>query len=387
MIDIKVLHRRVFEFLSAEQDKNTDFLFTLSNKTAQYQKGLFFDGTDTHLHFTCWHSRDNDERKPSVYLTISTDGAMFLNFIAKNPAWKRSYFEELTQIVGARPGPIKDDNGETTFWRKHYPQKVDIDEILAILKYQFIMADYKLINTFVESEQKPALLPLLNNTEVFNKFKSTIHSVIAQESIPDIEVTESVIQDKTIRLNSVVFNNIGIFSDVNMVFSNRLTCIIGTNGTGKTTILRSIALGLVGFSNNNVIGKNADALEQIQYMLKIKGVNGGNKGRVLYYDKAQIDLNYTLGTVPKRNRVFIECEEGEQEPTIYDDDGADFEATDGTKLQSLVIAFPQIQTKQASYVRENNSPDPLLHHPRLCDLRRGRAGSGLRPQYPDRPNY
>jgi predicted ATP-binding protein involved in virulence len=363
MIPIKELNDRVFTFLKEQHDENPDFLFQLSGRSEFHQKGRYFYGSDTTIQFSCWNGSDNEQKTPNVYLVIETDGTMHLNFVAKSPAWKREYFEVLARVIGVRAS-AKAENDDNIFWRKYYLNRGvenTIEDCLEVLKYQFIGRDWYDINRFVKGEIKDIPAPPSNflpplGAPIFNRIKAEIErSIENQPTISTISEPENI--DTTIQLKSLSITNIGLFRNTDTIdLDARIICFIGLNGVGKTTILRSLILGLVGYKSNTVIGENKLAREQIQYMLRIKGVNGGRKGKIIYENKAEIGVNYTVGNKNCNNAVFIECGEDEQEPTIYDSDSSDWAATDGNrKMRSLVLGFPQIQVKGDVYVEQKDA--------------------------------
>lgn len=63
----------------------------------------------------------------------------------------------------------------------------------------------------------------------------------------------------SVKLTSITINNLFSYHGINTIEFDNITCIIGTNGFGKTSILNSIKLCL-GQSNidiNSILNNNA----------------------------------------------------------------------------------------------------------------------------------
>lgn len=88
-----------------------------------------------------------------------------------------------------------------------------------------------------------------------------------------------------LKLKSLQLNNIGNFVSETIDFDNNLTTLIGKNGTGKTLILKAIALALLG-----------DSDQRYRDMLGLSGTKGS------------ISITYTINDITFKNSVFIDLE-------------------------------------------------------------------------------
>lgn len=50
-------------------------------------------------------------------------------------------------------------------------------------------------------------------------------------------------------LESLILHNFRCFSDIRVTFNNRLTVVVGNNGSGKSTILEAAAIAAGTFSS------------------------------------------------------------------------------------------------------------------------------------------
>jgi predicted ATP-binding protein involved in virulence len=68
---------------------------------------------------------------------------------------------------------------------------------------------------------------------------------LTEQEISNLQITNnSTIEE--VKLISLKLENIGIYEDLTIDFNNELTVFIGTNGAGKTTILKAISLAILG---------------------------------------------------------------------------------------------------------------------------------------------
>ena len=116
-------------------------------------------------------------------------------------------------------------------------------------------------------------------------------------------------------LNSMRLQNIGHFEDVVIEFDNQLTCIVGENGQGKSSILRALSLAIVG-SDNSKVSKTS-----LNNLLRIKSIS--KEGQINYCDSGSITLNYFVDSEEFQNSILFNCKD---EGRFIDvNDSGDFE--------------------------------------------------------------
>ncbi len=135
-----------------------------------------------------------------------------------------------------------------------------------------------------------------------------------------------------IRIEKLELENIGHFAKVKILFNDQINCLIGENGTGKSTILRSIALALVGAKSKDV------KLRKIHELLKIDGVD--DDGDSIINKTGKISLYYSIDGESKRNIINFAFENGTVE--VYE--SGDFDIISKSyNLKSLIVGFPQMR--------------------------------------------
>lgn len=143
-----------------------------------------------------------------------------------------------------------------------------------------------------------------------------------------------------ITITKLKLENISHFENLEIAFEDKNTCFIGLNGTGKTTLLRAVALALIGFKHKGIIEKN------IKNLLKIQGL----ENHLIERKEGKITLNYKIDNISFENIILFQpTSDGDIE--ITNDKNTSFEALSGDFIKSLAIGFTQ---NRGVYKDENN---------------------------------
>lgn len=178
----------------------------------------------------------------------------------------------------------------------------------------------------------------LDNWSTFQITKNLVNKDFSNEFNPYSSyeelnnlIFEALKQHKpNIKLSKLTLENIGHFDNLEMTFDSDITCLIGENGSGKSTILKSIALAIIGGNHKNI----REAAKRS--FLKILDFDGTK----FNYQNGIIKLDYTIDGKPNSNELIL----------VPNDNGNDisFSATNESNiiynnyyLKSLVIGFPQ----------------------------------------------
>jgi predicted ATP-binding protein involved in virulence len=142
------------------------------------------------------------------------------------------------------------------------------------------------------------------------------------------------------QIRSTTFHNIKNFATLNIRFGSKITCLIGENGIGKTTILQALSWGLVG----NIEDLNID-----NSFVRLKN-DAINKE-----ETASIELDYNGLNGQATNKLVIETKPPLYKtiPKFYTDNEQPFAQENGL-LNQLFIAFSQ-QTQKKDKRRDNRS--------------------------------
>jgi predicted ATP-binding protein involved in virulence len=284
------IHRDVFQTLLEKHKQDSNFRFTLrgSNINDRLSKGYWFSGNDYSIYFSFWGGSDTINKTPNIYFVINVDGITHLNFVAKDSDKKAAFFEKLALLLDLKR--TKHQGNYVNHWRKYYSAEPseDSDTFKQNLE-EFLTKDKPKIDLFIQMENNTELIPAINeyfftkNVEQIEKFRSDTPTT------EDGRPIESV-QNKPIHLHELTINNIGHFENLSLPLNHRLTCLIGENGIGKTTLLRAIALGLCGISDSGWLDKKDDRLQ------KLLRITNEYNGRCVFAQQGSIDLSYQMDT-------------------------------------------------------------------------------------------
>ncbi len=338
----KDIHENLYNHLI----KKEGLKFTLNNNKRKLKDGYWFKTYREVLYFSLW-KETSTEGLPNIFFAIEKSGYCSLRFFT-DQAEKKMFLVELAEVLD-----MSLVNDTIPFWIKHYKGANYLDSVDTFLK-----RDKKIIDTFITVNGKQAAFPLIGEQEFL-----TSKELIEKER-QDFEIL-AVFDDKDIKahiiLKSLTFKNLSLFDKEHTIqFHHNLTCFIGLNGTGKTSILRAIALAFTGFEQDDLI--NADErlllIKNLQNLLHIKGIK--NETRDYPSEGGYIELDYQVGEDDAiyQNRILLTLEN--EEPKISNDSNSEFRNYNDSFFRSLFLAFPQVQG--------GNKPRNIPNTPNIHDV-------------------
>lgn len=169
-------------------------------------------------------------------------------------------------------------------------------------------------------------------------------------------ILEALKQHKpNIRLLKLTLENVGHFSDLEITFDKDISCLIGENGSGKSTILKALALAITGPNHRRIDERSKRSF------LKIQNFSEGN----INYQNGSIKLDYTIDGDPVSNELNI----------IPDDNGNDINISARNEsqivyskyhLKSLIVGFPQVRGNEV--LDDSNFIQNRITQPHVNDL-------------------
>lgn len=193
------------------------------------------------------------------------------------------------------------------------------------------------------------------SAKLANNFANEFKAYSTYEQLNN-KIFEALQQHKPIIIfNQLKLFNIGHFTQLEIDFDKEITCLVGENGCGKSTILKSLALAVTG-SNFRKIDENS-----LKSFLKIFEYSD-NK---IAYQNGAIVLNYTIdgdsfsnkiNVVPKDNGNDITFNFEKDSQIIYNE----------YYLKSLIVGFPQDRGSESS--GRHNSLQNKSSQPHVEDL-------------------
>ncbi|MFN0203868.1 MAG: AAA family ATPase [Bacteroidia bacterium] len=351
---IEELHEYVFQMLYAQHKKDNSFMFTMRDvkdfkgKKKDITGNKWFYGEENSAAFSFWAFEEDytnyhchDGLYP-LYFSIDIKGRLQLRI------WD-DIFSELRL-------------SESFYYEKIKSIKKN-DEVLLVKHYSSIslssmLYDKEKIDTALSRNTITSNSPIsFIDTDIFDSQLETILKVrrdikqkkkelqvpiepkhrSADNYSPNSWVNRYRLADNyllSFSLNSLTLLNIGHFSSIHLDLSKKITCFIGENGSGKSTILRALGLALAGTNEKRINAKHSNIVN----LLKIKGLDAESKTEN-YEFKGEICLTYNENL---QNKVQLQFQYGD---LVVKEEGDYKNVQDLYYFPQLILAFPQIQGK------------------------------------------
>lgn len=238
------IHQEVLRFLldwkEKEEAKGEIFNFTLrkSNREDKLKDGYWFYGNESYLAVSFWTGMDWKNRTPNIYFLHTLAGDNYLETSASDSQFKQEFIEKylynsLDMVPVGRS------------FRKYYKYK-SVTEALE----EFLTEDKPEIDRIIE-EQEGFFKPFENHRIGFidkSDYEKWLFNIkkygadVAKRRFPDLRQMPNALLSFSIQkfkpIENVSVENIGI--ETKWIF------VTGVNGSGKTSLLRALAIGLAG---------------------------------------------------------------------------------------------------------------------------------------------
>ncbi|TAE02679.1 MAG: hypothetical protein EAZ97_02385 [Bacteroidetes bacterium] len=160
-------------------------------------------------------------------------------------------------------------------------------------------------------------------------------------------------------IKSLLLENIGVHEHLEINFHEKMTCLVGQNGSGKTTILRALALALVG---------KHPAIKKTDDLIKILGIFDDKKEgfaqenrKVIRKQGGNLALRFTVAEQPLENKVFFkqnQLDVWEMESELAYHFCSETQPAD---MKNLVVGFSQQRN-------EDEDDEPSRTNPNIWDI-------------------
>lgn len=370
---IEVIHEAVLTHLLNYSEPLRFTLRTRNRRNDErLSKGYWFTGNDSYLVFSFWEGSDWRNKTSNIFFGINAEGRCWLEVVDNDNTEKARFFEEIAPIIGLQ----RFNNKERFQWKKSYSND---NNYLASLD-EFLKTDKKIIDASL-IYKKELFLPISADT-----FQSNLENVLVwRKKIYDKHQDIQTYNKNTkypIRLQKVIFDNIGHFKHIEINLNQQVTCLIGENGSGKTTILRGIALGLAGIgdkADNSIIDPS---LEPIQKMLRINKVQGNEE---IFAATGQITVVYN--DIQEKNFINFEFIKGEsvdnqgeikRDYNDINDLGSDATTTENSnEFRNLILGFSQVKSSDNPKNNSNVEESPFGRISEVASLIYGHPDNAL----------
>lgn len=170
-----------------------------------------------------------------------------------------------------------------------------------------------------------------------SKFSSECKSYSSYDEFRNL-ISGALKQHKpNIRLSKLILENIGHFSNFEISFDKDLTCLIGENGTGKSTILRALALAIIGPDHKKIEERTKRGF------LKILQFEDDH----IKYEDGLIRLEYFIDGDRFTNELKLVSNDNGNDISIISS-GNSHIVFNKYNLKSLIVGFPQARGNEAS---------------------------------------
>jgi predicted ATP-binding protein involved in virulence len=287
MIDIKEVHEKCLDFLL---EKYPDLTFQLRSKTGgRLLNRYWFHGNDQYLTISFWTGWDFNNNTPNIYLNITNEGVSTLILTDIEGGEKAKFFKKIAQ--GLKVKQLNGKKNERFVWIREYKEK---DYLLAL--ESFIQTDRLLIDSFIDIANIG--IQAVDKTE-FERNLTNIQELRENKISSNLENKISDI-DTPLSIKRLEIENIGHFEKLDIDLSKPVICFIGENGSGKSTILKLIVLGLTNINNEDEDSLIKSTNPKLQNLIRIEKIE---QDKSVYASSGLIRLHYAIGDKKYKNRI------------------------------------------------------------------------------------
>jgi predicted ATP-binding protein involved in virulence len=387
------LHEDVFLHLLQKQKTKPNLYFTLRGaEDRKLKEGYWFDNFKESITFSFWDGYDQISHAARISISVTIEGQLHIYLNARDSEYYANIFSIISKQMGFSQYNIKKGSPEKQ-WQKRYNDtdwKVSLDK--------FIEDEIPKMGVYLELSQVgqteniiKRIDKLVYETKYYNRIVAARKSFFANreratreeelrlqnereaQERERIRIETERKRVKVLKLKNISLKNIGHFNDISLDLSSRITVLIGENGSGKSTILRAITLGITGveiFRPDDIEPTKWYLQdENITKWLKIVGTTGIEPS---YSKEGEISLSYTIDEESFENKIVWQKEDkkkyaevnnvfsGEEDSfkTLQEKKVADDKTE--THLVNLVIVLPQGggYRPATNHLKEEFYPDP-----------------------------
>lgn len=331
---LQTIHSDLFLHLVKKHNKEENFFFKLrpSEQKTKLENGFWFPGED-YVSVSFWDGIQ--QGKPIIQFIVWADKSSSLQFNAGNSNELIDFFEYITVLAFDDFKRKKDKGEELPEWQLDYTGTNFLKNLDDFIENKKTKIDDLLQKKLNSKRQSIDNLAFIEKKE----FREGLEHIfkIRKQSFIQPETTTTSGAEKYLKIDSIRLHNIGRFKEpIEIQFDEKVTCIVGENGFGKTTILSAIVLALIGINENRIVSQYQNELEKMLRIEKTEDIEVRSK-------TGSIEIEYTIGQDKYKNQIeFTVDEQGKVD--IEDVSTSDFKASFGANnlfLSNLVLGFPQ----------------------------------------------
>lgn len=223
------------------------------------------------------------------------------------------------------------------------------------INYKIITPDQYNFSSSVKSDKVLSILKQKDNLVTQNSeqiiYYIDIHTDSNLNDLSQKLYQLLVVKLPSVKIQKLKLKNIGQFNEVEFDFEEKLNYLIGLNGTGKTTVLRAIAVALTANHQELTIDNLSD-------LIRIHGI----KQEKIIREDAYIELKYTLNENDCNTKVLLLVGDNGNVDKIWNNDYNTL--VKGDFLQAFAIGFAQSRGKLKDKKKTRN----IIQLPNIKDL-------------------
>ncbi|MGH1336267.1 MAG: AAA family ATPase [Aureispira sp.] len=343
--NIEQIHQKSFTFLHKKFQEDRSFTFHLRtrNNDNRLEKGYFFLGNEHYCAISFWSGRDWKNKTNSIYLDLHAGGYTRLILTAKDSVEKAIFLQQVADLIGATQ--VKQKGGNRPVWIKTYSENWERNYTNVLEK--FVRQDKEIIDAQIFKAQRRGeenlgdigFIPL-EEFEPNLERALVIQEKLAQQKDEDTAIATAIPDTSPIQLQKLQLQNIAMFESFTMDLDARVICIVGDNGTGKTTLLKAIVLGLIGVDESTEFDPDKAKYRELQELLRMVGLD--EHGNRAYAGAGKIAISYQRQK-KYHNKVLLEQQANTLDVVLRDDFGQNAVSglIESNYFSHLVIAFTQ----------------------------------------------
>ncbi len=238
MLNANTVHNEVYDLLTKCRQNDLSFHFTLrkSNREGRLSKGYWFYGNEYYLAVSFWTGMDWKNKTPNIiFVILFESGETYLEINTSDSDEKRRFINQYLvdalalEAIGKRYRKSYEGTYIQSLENFITGDKVVIDNVLSAYAQSF----FEVIDNgiyFIDD------IDFENQNEKINQYRD--ENIVPQGTVA-----------KPVKINEIIIENFGPIRDVRITdipFSSQWIFFTGENGTGKTSILRSITTAVCG---------------------------------------------------------------------------------------------------------------------------------------------
>jgi predicted ATP-binding protein involved in virulence len=366
---MKEIHENIFNHLRSQYPDLT-FVLRERNTYGRLKQGYWFLGGNAnperdYLCVSFWNVRDGLNKTPKIYLNVELTGKTILILVDKDSpkdnidGERSAFFKKIAPALKVNQIRDRRTGEERQVWAKEYEGNNYLDII-----DNFIKGDKVLIDTFIVLNNKELLFPLVDKEEFKNRLKKIAE--IRPSLNTELNKWENIV------IQRLKLKNIGHFEDLEIDFNfdnqKRVAVFFGQNGSGKSTILQTIALGLAGKKDRKTISEenrkeDNKQNENLAKLLRIEKVEDNIRH---YSTTSYVELGYNK---QYRNVIAFNWIEEDDIQVTEDSENSDYQNFEGDNFLCLVKGFSQNKKVENDSDLDKKLSESNSKKPVTADLR------------------